>query len=112
MVLSVSDGIVVRGPYPFYDCVYALDVEHSDIGIVRYGEISSCPEGIAPGVTVRRGQVIGFVGKMRTIHQPMLHFELYTGTATGPLTDRASAPYMRRVDLIDPTAFLDSCAVE
>jgi hypothetical protein len=39
----------------------------------------------------------------------MLHLELFAGTAQGPLTDRNHPPFMRRGDLVDPTAFLDSC---
>ena len=38
-----------------------------------------------------------------------LHLELFAGTAQGPLTDRNHPPFMRRGDLVDPTAFLDSC---
>ena len=107
-VLAVEDGTVIRGPYLFYDVVYALEVQHPS-GIVRYGEISHAAEGIATGVTVKAGQVLGYVGKMQTVAQSMLHLELFAGTAQGPLTDRNHPPYMRRGDLVDPTAFLDSC---
>jgi murein DD-endopeptidase MepM/ murein hydrolase activator NlpD len=60
-------------------------------------------------VAVKAGQVLGYVGKMHTVAQSMLHLELFAGTAQGPLTDRNHPPYMRRGDLVDPTAFLDSC---
>jgi murein DD-endopeptidase MepM/ murein hydrolase activator NlpD len=63
-VLAVEDGKVIRGPYLFYDVVYALEVQHPS-GIVRYGEISRAAEGIAAGVAVKAGQVIGYVGKMK-----------------------------------------------
>ncbi len=108
-VLAVADGKVVRGPYLFYDGVYAIEVLHPGIGIVRYGEIGKAAGGVREGVEVRAGDVIAFVGKMRTVAQSMLHFELYRGEGHGPLTDRAALPYMRRADLEDPTAFLDSC---
>jgi hypothetical protein len=39
----------------------------------------------------------------------ILHLETYDGTGQGPLTDRARPPLMRRADLTDPTALLDSC---
>ena len=61
------------------------------------------------GVTVKAGQALGYVGKMQTVAQSMLHLELFAGTAQGPLTDRNHPPFMRRGDLVDPTAFLDSC---
>jgi murein DD-endopeptidase MepM/ murein hydrolase activator NlpD len=109
-VVAVADGTVVRGPYPFYDVVYALEVEHPGIGIVRYGEVTKTSP-IHQGDQVTAGQVIAYVGHMQTVNQSMLHFELFSGCEDGPLTDRAHAPFMRRADLIDPTAFLDSCTL-
>jgi murein DD-endopeptidase MepM/ murein hydrolase activator NlpD len=107
-VLAAEDGTVIRGPYPFYDVMHALEVQHPS-GIVRYGEISHAAEGIATGMAVTAGQVLGYVGKMQTVAQSMLHLQLFAGTAQGPLTDRNHPPFMRRGDLVDPTAFLDSC---
>jgi murein DD-endopeptidase MepM/ murein hydrolase activator NlpD len=109
-VLAVEDGTVVRGPYLFYDCVYALEVQHMS-GLIRYGEISHSPEGIKPGVAVKAGQVIGFVGKMISVSASMLHLEMYSGSGSGPLTVRDHKPYLRRPDLVDPTAFLDACVL-
>jgi murein DD-endopeptidase MepM/ murein hydrolase activator NlpD len=108
-VLAVEDGEVIAGPYPFYDVVDAVEIRHAS-GVVRYGEISKTgAPGIKPGAKITAGQVVGYVGKMQTVSQSMIHFELFGGTGKGPLTDRARAPFMRRDDLIDPTAFLDAC---
>jgi hypothetical protein len=60
-------------------------------------------------VAVKADQVVGYVGKMQTVAQSMLHLEMFAGTAQDPLTDRNRPPFMRRGDLVDPTAFLDSC---
>jgi murein DD-endopeptidase MepM/ murein hydrolase activator NlpD len=109
-VLAIEDGTVVRGPYLFYDVVYAIEVQHTS-GLFRYGEISHAPEGIKPGATVKAGQVIGFVGKMLSVPASMLHLEMYTGKGSGPLTARDHQPYLRRADLVDPTAFLDACTL-
>jgi murein DD-endopeptidase MepM/ murein hydrolase activator NlpD len=108
-VLAVEDGEVIAGPYPFYDVVDAVEVRHAS-GVVRYGEISKTgAPRIKPGVKVTACQVVGYVGKMQTVSQSMIHFELFGGTGKGSLTDRARAPFMRRDDLIDPTAFLEAC---
>ena len=107
-VLAVADGTVLMY-YHFYDGVYALEVKYP-FGIVRYGEV--CLPTVKAGQQVKRGEVIARVGKMIHIQQSMLHFELYAGTAIGPLTDRARPPFMRRADLQDPTEFLDRCVVE
>src|ERR1035441_10781748 len=77
-VLAVEDGTVLRGPYLFYDVVYALEVQHPS-GIVRYGEIARAAEGIVPGITVKAGQVIGYVGKMKTVAQSMRSEERRVG---------------------------------
>lgn len=106
-VLAIDDGIVIQGPYLFYDVVYALEVKHDSGIVVRYGEIlQSVPLGISRGARVSRGQVIGYVGLM-TSGSSMLHFEMYKGTASGELTT-GTGPYRRRSDLMDPTPFLDT----
>jgi murein DD-endopeptidase MepM/ murein hydrolase activator NlpD len=109
-VLAVEDGTVVRGPYLFYDVVYAIEVQYTS-GLFRYGEISHAVDGLKPGSPVKAGQVIGYVGKMQTVSASMLHLEMYTGKATGPLTSREHQPYLRRSDLVDPTSFLDACVL-
>ena len=106
-VLAIDNGIVIQGPYKFYDVVYALEVKHDSGIVVRYGEIlQSVPRGISAGARVSRGQVIGYVGLM-TSGSSMLHFEMYKGTVNGELTT-GSGPYRRRSDLMDPTSFLDT----
>ncbi len=81
--------------------------------VVRYGEVTqNVPAGVKAGHKVARGQIIGHVGKLVSMHVSMLHFEMYKGTATGPLTNLANKPYMRRSDLIDPTPFLDTATLD
>lgn len=108
-MLACIAGAVIRGPYPFYDVVYALEIKHADGSVIRYGEIQKNSPVMA-GDRVEAGQVIGHVGQMISVPQAMLHFELYDGSdkASGQLTDKSHAPYMRRRDLVDPTGFLDS----
>lgn len=115
-VLAVEDGQVIQGPYPFYDITAALEVRHP-CGVVRYGEISAeVMPGIHPGSAVTQGQVIAILadvghGTARPNLPPMLHFELYDGTAAGQLTDKTRPPFMRREDLQDPADYLDTCTV-
>jgi len=49
----------------------------------------------------------GYVVKMPGYKRTMLHFEMYSKKATGPLTNKQNPPYKRRSDLIDPTQFLN-----
>jgi murein DD-endopeptidase MepM/ murein hydrolase activator NlpD len=112
---AIADGVVIRGPYPFYCETFALEIDHGSV-IARYGEIQSKTE-VSAGDTVRVGQKIACVGHLVGIRVPsdMLHFELYDKTASGPLTVasgsgsalRNGVPFMRRKDLIDPTLKLN-----
>ena len=112
---AVTDGVVTRGPYPFYCGTFALEVDHGPF-LARYGEIQAKTD-VAAGATVRAGQRIAQVGHLVGIQVPsdMLHFELYDKSLSGPLTvatESASAvrngvPFMRRKDLVDPTLKLN-----
>jgi murein DD-endopeptidase MepM/ murein hydrolase activator NlpD len=104
-VVEIEDGSV-----PFYHGTTCLAVRHHGGIIVRYCEIKKVADGIRMGSPVSPGQVIAYVGKMLTLS--MLHFELYSGTGSGPLTDRNKTPYMRRGDLMDPTSLLKSLMAE
>lgn len=103
-IYAVHDGTVIRGPYYFYRGTYAIEVNHGDF-IARYCEIKKTAPGVHVGTTVSGGQLIAFVGKM--YHDSMLHFELYSGAASGHLTQRNNPPYQRRSDLLNPTPYLE-----
>lgn len=104
-IYAVGNGTVLDFHY-FYDGTFALVVDHGDF-IVRYGEIQeNLPQNVAIGRYVQAGQLIAYVGDLISLQQSMLHFERFTGDASGPLTVRDNLPYQRRVDLEDPTADL------
>lgn len=105
-VTAIADGRVIDYYY-FYSGTYAVVVEHPEVDgmkIVRYGEIGALAPGIKVGKIVRRGDVLAKVGRINCCH-PMLHFEGYKGTLTGPLT-ASGTRFKRRADLINPTAVL------
>lgn len=103
-ILAMEDGKVVRDIYPFYAGTFALEVQHKGL-LVRYGEIKRTAAGIHLGSMVSKGQVIAYVGQLHS-GSSMLHLEMYSGTAQGPLTTNL-APYTRRADLLNPTDYLD-----
>ena len=113
---AIGDGIVIRGPYPFYCATFALEIDHGDF-LARYGEVQAAT-AVKQGDRVRAGQQIAMVGHLVGIQVPsdMLHFELYDKSASGSLTITDAArskkrsdgtPFMRRKDLIDPTSRLN-----
>ncbi len=107
-VIAIDDGEVVLPPTPFYGIPMTceLEIRHTGGEIARYGEIlCRRAPGIALHARVKKGQVVGYVGFTGAV-QPMLHFELYSGTQTGPLTVRATGGFERRGDLLNPTEYL------
>jgi murein DD-endopeptidase MepM/ murein hydrolase activator NlpD len=110
-VVAIDAGKILE-VRPFYWKTQAVVIEHPGIGVVRYGEITPGP-GISNGVRVTEGMIIGSIAQLINPRpgglnpHPMLHFELYAGTGTGPLST-ADGPYQRRGDLQNPTALLRS----
>jgi murein DD-endopeptidase MepM/ murein hydrolase activator NlpD len=110
-IYAVEDGEVVRGPYDFYHGTDAIEFKLTGSGrIVRYCEIKGVADGVHVGKKLKEGDVIAYVGKMWK--DSMLHFEMYEGTAEGPLKDKSNKPYKRRKDLMDPTQYLDDCTLK
>ena len=107
-VLAIGPGTVLRNKYLFYQGVYALEVLHSGGFVVRYGEVlgRNAP-GITAGKAVKQGQVVGYVGTVNSgCCAPMMHFELFSGKVTGPLSQPWKHGFERRSDLVNPTEYL------
>jgi len=75
-VRSVGDGVISEagwnGGYG-----KAIDVKHDSTYMSRYAHLDSFAPGIAPGTSVTKGQIIGYVGTTGRSTGPHLHFELY-----------------------------------
>jgi murein DD-endopeptidase MepM/ murein hydrolase activator NlpD len=87
-ILAAGAGKVMMAGY---NGGYGLFVklEHTrDIG-TGYGHMSRLGPGIKPGVAVRQGQVIGFVGSTGMSTGPHLHYEFYrSGHPVNPLAQK------------------------
>jgi len=105
--VAVNTGKVIRNRYYFYEGTYAIEIKHSDGKVVRYGEITGkAASGVYLGSSVATGQTVGYIGTVSSgCCKPMLHFEMYSGTATGPLTQGGNM-FSRRSDLMNPTEYL------
>lgn len=106
-ILSVAPGKVIRDRYHFYQGTYALEVVHSGGFVVRYGELDAkTVPGMNKGKEIKMSEKIGYMGKVNSnCCRPMLHFELFKGTATGGLSTGGSG-FQRRSDLLNPTSYL------
>ncbi|MEM1044446.1 MAG: M23 family metallopeptidase, partial [Bacteroidota bacterium] len=100
--LATASGVVawsgVRGGYGL-----TVDVRHPQSGLVtRYAHLDAVAPGIAPGVPVSRGAVLGFVGETGLATGPHLHYEVRS--PSGPLdpvalTERYGRSYAEARDV-------------
>jgi murein DD-endopeptidase MepM/ murein hydrolase activator NlpD len=84
-VHAASDGTVV-GAAPNAGYGNWVRIQHARNVATVYGHLSQFAPGISAGVTVHRGQVIGFVGSTGRSTGPHLHFEVIdNGRAVDPM---------------------------
>lgn len=91
-VLAAADGVVeearIAGDYGRW-----LKIRHSPVLETGYGHLSAWAPGVAPGVAVRQGQVVAYVGDSGLSTGPHLHFEVFKG---GQRIDPKSAPSLAK----------------
>lgn len=98
---AAGDG-VIRGAQANGGYGNWIEIDHDDLQLTTalnakpakistvYGHLSAFAPGIAPGVRVKQGDVIGFVGSTGRSTGPHLHFEiLQNGHPTNPMISPA-----------------------
>ena len=87
-ILAAGNGVVERaGPSSGYGN-FTL-IKHTNGYETAYGHQTAFAKGIAPGVSVRQGQIIGYVGSTGLSTGPHLHFEIrVNGQPVDPLRIR------------------------
>lgn len=88
-ILAAGDGVVLEarrwGGYGNW-----LRLRHTGGWDTGYGHISRYAAGIHPGVRVRQGQVIAYVGATGVATGPHLHYEIWrNGERVNPLSTKA-----------------------
>ena len=85
-ILAAGDGTVERvgreGGYGNY-----VRIRHANGFATAYGHMTRFAAGVEPGVTVKQGQIIGFVGSTGMSTGPHCHFEvLVNNSFVNPMT--------------------------
>lgn len=87
-ILAAGAGkVAMAGPNGGYGLYVKL--QHTSDVATAYAHMSRVGPGIKPGVVVRQGQVIGFVGSTGMSTGPHLHYEFHRGgSAVNPLAQK------------------------
>lgn len=99
-IVAVSDGRVTSAGRSG-GCGIAVKLEHGGGLATRYCHMSRM--AVAPGMSVRRGQVIGYVGSTGLSTGAHLHYEMYRG---GRVINPASVQFVSRA-LLSGTELID-----
>ncbi len=91
LIYAAGDGVVqvakYNGGYGNY-----IKIRHNSEYSTAYGHMQKFAKGIRPGVRVKQGQVIGYVGSTGRSTGPHLHYEvIHNGKRVNPLKVKASA---------------------
>jgi peptidoglycan hydrolase-like protein with peptidoglycan-binding domain len=109
-VYAAVGGRVTWAPGRHASAGYALQVRGDDGRLYAYyhlgphdgGRAGAYAPGIAAGVTLTRGQLIGYVGDSGNAEggPPHLHFEIHDDRVTDPYGTRRMNPYPSLVDAV------------
>jgi murein DD-endopeptidase MepM/ murein hydrolase activator NlpD len=74
-IVAAGNGTVIKAEW---DSGYGrrIEIQHTNGYVTSYNHQSAFARGVAPGVRVRQGQVIGFVGSTGLSTGPHLHYEI------------------------------------
>ncbi len=113
-IFAAGNGTIVKAGW---DSGYGrrIEIQHANGYMTTYNHQSAFARGIGPGVRVRQGQVIGYVGSTGLSTGPHLHYEvLVNGRFVDPLKirvprgreldGRALADFTRQREQIDALA--------
>jgi murein DD-endopeptidase MepM/ murein hydrolase activator NlpD len=76
-VHAAADGAVIYASDELKTFGKMVVIRHADDFVTAYAHLSELT--VAPGVEVKRGQIIGKSGKSGDVKTPQLHFELRKG---------------------------------
>lgn len=86
-VMSIGDGTIIAKAYQAGGGGNYLKIKHNSVYTTSYMHLSKFGAGIANGVRIKQGQVIGYVGTTGLSSGPHLDFRVFlNGNPVNPLT--------------------------
>lgn len=108
-VYSVGDGVVTVKGWDSKGGGNYLKIKHNATYTTEYMHLKGFAKGIAAGVHVKQGQLIGYVGATGMATGPHLDYRVFKdGTAINPL--RMDLPAVDPIDSKDMDAYLEAVA--
>jgi murein DD-endopeptidase MepM/ murein hydrolase activator NlpD len=96
-VFAAGNGVIVQADWSSGGYGRRIEVQHLNGYMTTYSHLSGFARGIEPGVKVRQGQVIGYIGTTGLSTGPHLHYEvLINGSFVDPM--RVKLPRGRELD--------------
>ena len=90
-IYAAGDGVIQVAQYRSGYGNY-IKIRHNSEYSIAYGHMNGFAKGIKPGIRVKQGQIIGYVGSTGRSTGPHLHYEVIkNGKRVNPLTIKASA---------------------
>lgn len=76
-VRAVGDGKIDNAGWAKGGYGRVIEIQHDSVFSSLYAHLQGFAQGIRKGITVKKGQIIGYVGSSGRTTGPHLHFELY-----------------------------------
>ena len=96
-IFAAGNGVIVSAEWNSGGYGRRIEVQHLNGYMTTYSHLSGFARGIEPGVKVRQGQVIGYIGSTGLSTGPHLHYEvLINGSFVDPM--RVKLPRGRELD--------------
>jgi murein DD-endopeptidase MepM/ murein hydrolase activator NlpD len=96
-VFAAGNGVIAQADWSSGGYGRRIELQHLNGYMTTYSHLSGFARGIEPGVKVRQGQVIGYIGTTGLSTGPHLHYEvLINGSFVDPM--RVKLPRGRELD--------------
>jgi murein DD-endopeptidase MepM/ murein hydrolase activator NlpD len=96
-VFAAGNGVIVEADWSSGGYGRRIEIQHLNGYMTTYSHLSGFARGIEPGIKVRQGQVVGYIGSTGLSTGPHLHYEvMINGSFVDPM--RIKLPRGRELD--------------